>query len=531
MVAGTRYCMLASAEAGQINGSEHIVNGGFDADTADWTKTGASAITGGKGIAETSSTASSDRGCLIQAITVEAGKLYKLEFTARGLGTGTGNATVSSTANPGAGDIANFSLWSLLSATAAEQQVERMWKSNVTGTVYVQLMTSLTTGHQYEFDNVFVRECESNRREYGFFYANMAAKIYGAITKSAIKTNNDLCEYSGWSLTDYMEVSNPDYMQFTGDFTVKAAIRVPAGAAGETLLGFGYYTAGAWSGAYWRLTLDASGLLTLTASDGTNTDTITHPDPIDDDIRRTVIVTRDGGTWRIRVRGRAIEAPVTVGDLSNAQARFRIGSSPDGTFFSGGLMLLSIGGQACPDYLAEWIEVEELEALQRDIPPHITSGSTRFQAVTVDPVTGRAHMVGNLGRSEMQDVYLLAAHDDTPIDQSGSYGHGACGGYAVEAGALGALAYVPRQSLRDASHADRNRQAGEPTWEFFDMDGAINEVRVSGIRRPETVTLDGAVKRQGPANDYTMSFDGWGWRIAFAVTPAAGSVCGVLVRE
>lgn len=533
MVGSTKWATLIDNSEGTISGSEKIVNGAFDADT-DWTKTAASAITGGKGIAESTGVTDADRGCLIQGFQVEAGKIYRIQFKARGLGAGTGNAHIRSTPEaPGVGGTSyvDFNLWGVLDASAAEQTIHREWTATVTGTVYIVLMTSLSAGDQYEFDDVTIREAVTDRRGLSQGGKQRSLAIYGALTKTAIGANNDMVEFAGWSTTDYLSAEYPDTLQLASDFSIQGIIRVASGAVSEPIMGLGSWLSGAFVGAYWKVSINAAGQLELEVSDGTNTDVLTHPAVINDDLRRPFIITREGSELRMRVRGQEQVMTGSAGDLSNPDGQLRVGSAPDGTFFSGGLMMLRLSVRGAPSWQMEHIEREEVAFLNTDALQHFSSTSNNVDGVTIDPVTGRAHLTCAGGRSVMQGIAQVDRYDDAPISQGGSNGHGACRDHVVEVGALGALAYIPRRALREEQPQGRERQNVESSWQVFDMDGTTAEVRVATTCRPEMVTLDGAIQHKGTTRDYTLAFDGWGWVITFATTPAAGSVVGVLVQE
>ena len=89
------------------------------------------------------------------------------------------------------------------------------------------------------------------------------------------------------------------------------------------------------------------------------------------------------------------------------------------------------------------------------------------------------------------------------------------------------------QNLRVELAALRARvamgMAQEAFW--FSGDGATTSFALQRGWKPKFVYVDGALKRPGTGEDYTVSFDGFIHTVTFAVAPATVDVGVICVRE
>lgn len=91
----------------------------------------------------------------------------------------------------------------------------------------------------------------------------------------------------------------------------------------------------------------------------------------------------------------------------------------------------------------------------------------------------------------------------------------------------------PEQLLREELAALRAKVvagvAQEAFW--FSGDGATTTFALARGWKPKFVYVDGALKRPGTGEDYTVSYDGFFYSLAFAVAPATVDVGVICVRE
>lgn len=91
----------------------------------------------------------------------------------------------------------------------------------------------------------------------------------------------------------------------------------------------------------------------------------------------------------------------------------------------------------------------------------------------------------------------------------------------------------PAQNLREELSALRAKVtsgvAQEAFW--FSGTGAQNVFALPRGWKPKLVYVDGALRRPGTGEDYTVSYDGFFYSLAFAVAPATVDVGVICVRE
>ena len=91
----------------------------------------------------------------------------------------------------------------------------------------------------------------------------------------------------------------------------------------------------------------------------------------------------------------------------------------------------------------------------------------------------------------------------------------------------------PALNLREELAALRARHAAGTVQEafWFSGDGATTRFDLARGWKPKFVHVDGALKRPGIAEDYTVSFDGFIHSVVFSVAPAAVDIAVICVRE
>jgi len=89
------------------------------------------------------------------------------------------------------------------------------------------------------------------------------------------------------------------------------------------------------------------------------------------------------------------------------------------------------------------------------------------------------------------------------------------------------------QNLREELASLRAKVAAGATQEafWFAGTGALTAFPLPRGWRPKFVYVDGAIKRPGTGEDYTVSYDGFIYSLVFAVAPATVDVGVICVRE
>ena len=91
----------------------------------------------------------------------------------------------------------------------------------------------------------------------------------------------------------------------------------------------------------------------------------------------------------------------------------------------------------------------------------------------------------------------------------------------------------PEQNLREELAALRTKVVAGVVQEafWFSGDGATTSFALLRGWKPKLVFVDGALKRPGTGEDYTVSYDGFIYSLVFAVAPATADVGVICVRE
>ena len=91
----------------------------------------------------------------------------------------------------------------------------------------------------------------------------------------------------------------------------------------------------------------------------------------------------------------------------------------------------------------------------------------------------------------------------------------------------------PEQNLREELAALRAKVAAGVAQEAFWVsgDGATTSFALPRGWKPKFAYVDGALKRPGTGEDYTVSYDGFIHTITFAVAPATVDLGVICVRE
>ena len=91
----------------------------------------------------------------------------------------------------------------------------------------------------------------------------------------------------------------------------------------------------------------------------------------------------------------------------------------------------------------------------------------------------------------------------------------------------------PELNLREELAALRAKVAAGVAQEafWFSGDGATTTFALLRGWKPKFVYVDGALRRSGTGEDYTVTYDGFIYSLIFAVAPATVDVGVICVRE
>jgi hypothetical protein len=89
----------------------------------------------------------------------------------------------------------------------------------------------------------------------------------------------------------------------------------------------------------------------------------------------------------------------------------------------------------------------------------------------------------------------------------------------------------PAVNLREELADLRNQPRTEQETFFYSGDSSTTDFPLPKGWKPKFVYVDGALKRPGTGEDYTVSFDGFIYSLVFAVAPAAVDVGVICVQE
>jgi len=208
MVGDIKLAALSDTDATNVVGSELVTNGTFDSDTSGWTANGTGDITFSSvgSVLSVVQDAAGTAGYPYQSFTVEVGKTYTISGERLSsscvifAGTSIGSNQYLSAYSGAAGVVS-----STFVATSTNIHISMWGVANATVT----------------FDNISVRLADSDRS----VNANGLA-VHGTITKTPVATGADLCAYSGFSASNYLEQPYNSDLDFgTGDFSVMGWVK------------------------------------------------------------------------------------------------------------------------------------------------------------------------------------------------------------------------------------------------------------------------------------------------------------------
>ena len=363
-------------------------------------------------------------------------------------------------------------------------------------------------------------------------YKGAAATVYGTLVKSQVASAAQLCAWSGFSATNYVqEPYSADLDYGTGEFSFGSWFGTTT-AALSTLI-----DRSAATGPYYRLGMDAAGKLVATAFDGTTTRTVTttaaYNTGVFTKVRATYLPT---GKLGITVNGvevaSATGAPLLT--MSNANAVLTIGNSRDlDAPFPGSITLLKTGATVPTTEQAQWMYGQE-KMMFRD-----------GAQITLPA----ASAVTDLSYDESQDrwVALQAGYESSftglirtsaAVPSAGSFSKvDAKGGVKLLSRTTtspGVDVTIPAYGLREqlVRRAEAAARASKTLTVFdFDAIAAQTDFQLPVGWTATEVLSTGASQREGATKAWARLFDGFRETVRFAVAPGAAAWVQITARK
>lgn len=379
-----RLAALCDGTTGSNTGAT-VLSDGF-ASVSGWTASGGSIASVGAELEVTGSGSGTARAA--RSITTTPGVTYLLTISAR-RGSSAAGAMVD--VNDTSGSYVALAS-ATVSATSNQPVTIQFTALSAATNIYLQHGAANATGTVY-FDDLLIRVAAPDRS-----YKSRGLVVNGTLSRAAVATGSDVVAYSGFSASNYLEQSySADLDTATGDLAVIVWVN------GAATVQRGYYTAGALSGARWRLVNTGAGILRFSAGDGSTEN------------QAQLSQTIAAGTWRlavgiIRRASSTIElwldgvlvatASLTVGSLTNTNATLRAGTEHNGSVYGDGMALLRIGAYAPTP--------AKIRRMYRDERPLFDPGAKAF-------LGGTSNAVSSLARDASRGLLAVGTGDGVSV--------------------------------------------------------------------------------------------------------------------
>jgi hypothetical protein len=545
MLPDTKLAALCDTETGAISAPELVTNGTFDVDTSGWSEGPGSSLNVVGGALRVSNTGTS-YGYGYQAIPTEIGKTYVIKFdVVTDNSTGTQNVRVGTSP-----------------ASSVNAQIDGKSPGSYSGsfiatsaTTYISLLTSSQLTDEYvDFNNISVKEITPDRSG-----NNNHLNIIGTLNRQPIG-NGEIAAWSGFDSSNYL----------TGT--------VPTGG-----LVYGWEEkAGVWtfckSAAEFSGISELAGTLTINAGDKLALLRYTMTTPSTDQLAKIKSDERkllesgavlDGNDPAVRAlaydKERDLLHVASQGVVSSFRGLERVESTLDGVpeLVVNGSNLVDTSGWLSHNFANLTVESGALLVTNTATAAGYASqsystiiGSRYYIFLDYQHTDGGILKVGTtLGGNDLYDSGILssskkvfatfvATTTTTYIRLGNAYGtvghvsnFGSISFHLVSSAAPftslsaqesalilsgegGVDVHLPEVNIRERLAKTLHTQ--HPSKEDFEFtgDGTETTFTLNYGWKPKRVWVDGVKKRQGSAEDYTVTFDGFRYSVMFAVAPA-----------
>ena len=304
MSGSTLGAWMASTDTNSISGTDLVTNGTFDTDTTGWTAANNATLTAPSGVLRVAynGTSNAYANQILSGLTI--GGVYKITVDITAVSGGTTRVDLDQIID-GSGNV--------IAETASPASGEFYFVATTT-TPSIALYAMGTTTYA-EFDNISVQRVDADVSP-----NEKHLDVTGTLTRTAVATGSDLVGYSGFSVSNYVELPNiENYLTGFDDFTVSMWIKDPGS--------FDTLADSRTAGNDGFVFLANAGVLRLTTTEGASTTSVNGSISISSGWKMvTGTVSNTGATLTTYVGG-SFDATVTstARDLSSMAGALRFG--------------------------------------------------------------------------------------------------------------------------------------------------------------------------------------------------------------
>lgn len=414
-----------------------LANGNFGTgDYTGWTLTGNGSVAVAANVA-TITQGASGQTMLSQTVTTVVGRRYALSFIGCNancyIRVGSGGVNTS--------DLVTATNGTVLSGAAT-------FVATTTSTT-VTLLNSGAASSTATFGKLSVRSGVADRSG----TANHAI-VTGTLTRSPVAPGADIAAIGGFSASNFMETAAGAVDFASADWCMMGWVN-PASNSSYAPIWRGYYTAGAWSGAYEGLYIYSStGYVGIYSS----TDGVTQDNPIStvglaQNAWSHIVGLRRGNTLEIYINGVKVKSAAMTnssGSHTNANATVRLGLAQSGSnALNGSLAQVRVAAIApTPDQIAA-IYAAEAPLFQAGAKALLPSATV--QAIAVDPMTNKVIVGTAAGTAILEGIQTVdtrTAAQSFSLSNDNVKAVAASSGHIAIASAQEAVVEFPNVELR-----------------------------------------------------------------------------------
>jgi hypothetical protein len=491
-----------------------IVNGDFTGTNAGWTTGNANSTVTNTGTAlQVQVVATGTTAGVYQDFNTVPGLTYEMTYDLA-------SNTTGSTVTAAVGTAATFASTALVSTatsgTATSIKV-RFTATSTSHTLSAYSATAATTGSTFSIDNVVLKEVALDRT-----YKAKPSTIYGALTRSNVASAASLVCYGGFSGANYLQEAYSSDLDFgTGAWSVGAWVNGVTAAVSTIVERAGT------SGPSIVLGTTSTGQFIATAFDGTTTRSATTTNTYASGSWTSVRAqyTTDGKLVVVvngEVAATATGTPLLT--LNNALATFTTGNGYQTIApFPGQIALVKWSASVPTTEQSRWMYAQESQMFRSGAQVN-TPVYGNVNGLGYDSDTDRWHMAQSAYASEWSGLVRVAS---TAVPY---------GSYTLVQAQSGSTIRYRSSAITgvDWSQTSMSIPRGQnPSRRVFDFDSIALQtdfVLPAGYTAI-SVQLNGAIKREGTAKDYTVLFDGFVETVRFNTAPGASQWVSVTAER
>lgn len=338
---------------------------------------------------------------------------------------------------------------------------------------------------------------------------NNHLNIIGTLNRQPIG-NGEIAAWSGFSGSNYLEMPyTPDLDFGTGDFYVMGWLKLTAGGTAAAAILSRAVTVSTDEFLIYR-DLDGKLAARLVSLVYKTTEEL----PLN--AWSFVTVIRRSGVLELAINTAVTYSAANSENITkNAPLFIGVRSNSTIPFANGSLALWRIGaGAPTPDQIAK-IYRDELAMIQGKAT--LDGNDPAVKALAYDKERDLLHVASQGVVSSFRGLERVESTPSTVGDISSLSSQN---GAVITGGSTGVDVQLPEVNIRERLAKTLHTQ--HPTKEDFGFtgDGTETTFTLNYGWKPKRVWVDGVKKRQGSAEDYTISSDGFKYSVVFAVAPA-----------